>query len=474
MPISDHTNRILKRIFALNPSVRISLKELRREIMSVKTFVMSENELKNATRATKEAARAFGQTVPEEEQEEDLDEEEEEDLVEYETADVAYGRDEDAQIVEAVLVQNQAVEEDIALTSPPVSPSASRGEHDPPCPTFDILLTFYLATVDDDKTPSPSTPTGSTSRAPMTPPATPRRAIRPPALNQMPARRGGLKSSYSTDGSHSGSSAEDSDASSSDTLASDDDESLDATPRARRQQRRRKSSREVFSTPPQQARSVFGAGDYVGPRSTRTLPPSPVTPSSAHRRPRAAATRSVSPRAAAAAAGANSASRRTRKTSVDSSSSSSGASNSQPPTPTGPPPHHYSSHQPHIYDASSPRDGFSFAKTPQQKQPPPRRASAPVVQTAYYPLFADWQDVAQAQQSHYQVQLPPPVFLPAFQEDADDAMDGEDAFEFPMPPQPGYYTRAPAEEGQVPIVDVREAAVQAQNTSQNNNHHYST
>jgi hypothetical protein len=77
--------------------MRISLKELRREILSVKTFVMSEDELKNATRATKEAARAFAQSVPEERPEEV----EEQDM----------------------LVQNQLYEEDIMLVSPCVSQS---------------------------------------------------------------------------------------------------------------------------------------------------------------------------------------------------------------------------------------------------------------------------------------------------------------------------------------------------------------
>ncbi|GEM11520.1 hypothetical protein Rt10032_c15g5537 [Rhodotorula toruloides] len=62
LPISEHTNRILKRIFALNPQARISLSELRREITSVRTFTMSDDELRNATRATKEAARAFAQS----------------------------------------------------------------------------------------------------------------------------------------------------------------------------------------------------------------------------------------------------------------------------------------------------------------------------------------------------------------------------------------------------------------------------
>lgn len=82
LPISDHTNRILKRIFALNPAARISLKDLRREILSVKTFVMSEDELKHATRATKEAARAFGQTVPEDHEEAIPEVDEEDEIVE--------------------------------------------------------------------------------------------------------------------------------------------------------------------------------------------------------------------------------------------------------------------------------------------------------------------------------------------------------------------------------------------------------
>ncbi|TKA49999.1 hypothetical protein B0A53_06536, partial [Rhodotorula sp. CCFEE 5036] len=59
LPISDHTNRILKRIFALNPQARISLAELRREIMAVRKFTMTEEELAHATRATREAAKAF-------------------------------------------------------------------------------------------------------------------------------------------------------------------------------------------------------------------------------------------------------------------------------------------------------------------------------------------------------------------------------------------------------------------------------
>lgn len=71
---------------------------------------MSEDELKHATRATKEAARAFGQTVPED-HEEAIPEVDEED-----------------EIVEAML-QNSGIEEDIMLTSASVSPNVTRGEH---------------------------------------------------------------------------------------------------------------------------------------------------------------------------------------------------------------------------------------------------------------------------------------------------------------------------------------------------------
>lgn len=106
LPISEHTNRILKRIFALNPSMRISLRDLRREILSVKTFVMTESELKHATRATKEAARAFGQTLPE-------------------------GQEEDAvfeSVEESMVLGTPAPSEDNMRPLEPISSAADRGE----------------------------------------------------------------------------------------------------------------------------------------------------------------------------------------------------------------------------------------------------------------------------------------------------------------------------------------------------------
>ncbi|KAM0786031.1 hypothetical protein ACM66B_006846 [Microbotryomycetes sp. NB124-2] len=398
LPISEHTNRILKRIFALNPAMRISLKELRREILSVKTFVMTEDELKHATRATKEAARAFGQTIASE-----IDEE----LKELSQPD-------------AMILGTPVPSED-ALPATPVTRRA-------PC-------------LNDDGRSDPATPTQPVRRAaPITPPATPQPPNRPPLVNQPPPKSG-LKSSYSTDGSI------DSD-SSSDTLNSD--EESDNVVRRRRRQ-------EVFSTPPQQPRSVFQAERHLG--EDGALPPSPVTPT-CHRRPRAVTTRSTSPRDATRGTGS-----RRRKVSADSSSSSSGASASQPPTPTGlapygssPPPLHYQLAQSvRIFDSNSP--AIDSSRHFVESEPfhgkhahPQAQQHHAQVQTAYYPLLADWSDVADAQRSHYDVTLPPPVFVPA-------VVDHDSIYDLPAPPTTGYYRREPAQNGQVAHVTVREAAL---------------
>ncbi|GAA5974103.1 hypothetical protein JCM21900_002959, partial [Sporobolomyces salmonicolor] len=119
LPISEHTNRILKRIFALNPAVRISLGELRREISSIKTFVMTEEELRHATRATREAARAFansGKAAQQRRQQEEVlydEEESEEPMMDVE---------------ETVLESEPSsfTSEVDLLHSPPLSPWASQ------------------------------------------------------------------------------------------------------------------------------------------------------------------------------------------------------------------------------------------------------------------------------------------------------------------------------------------------------------
>lgn len=344
-----------------------------------------------------------------------------------------------------MLVQNQPYEEDIML----VSPCVSQGEFLALDSALSNWLTLLLLSAyeDDELTPSPVTPTQPPSQtAPITPPATPRRLNRPAPPALKPST---LKSTYSSDGSMSHSGSEDS----SDTLASDDES---ATPR--RSARRRQ---EVFTTPPQQTRGVFQSEDRL-PGADGALPPSPVTPTS-HRRPRAAATRSVSPRAAARTSAAN----RRRKASFDSSSSSSGNS-SQPPTPTGPPPHYGHSstsaldygltNHVRIVDSSSPRDHeMTFANSADGDEQSYLRAAKPIatevqsqVHTAFYPVIAqDWAEGASSQ-AHYSVTLPPPVFLPH-------VADGEEAYyDFPLPPT-GYYHSKPAHNGEPATVSVQEA-----------------
>ncbi|KAG1806714.1 serine/threonine protein kinase, negative regulator of sexual conjugation and meiosis [Suillus plorans] len=57
LPISKSFNDILKRIFRLQPFSRISLPELREEILNLDTFYMSDAELRDASDNAQEAAR---------------------------------------------------------------------------------------------------------------------------------------------------------------------------------------------------------------------------------------------------------------------------------------------------------------------------------------------------------------------------------------------------------------------------------
>ncbi|GAA5874347.1 hypothetical protein JCM1840_001355 [Sporobolomyces johnsonii] len=405
LPISEHTNRILKRIFALNPAVRISLGELRREISAVKTFVMTEEELRHATRATREAARAFAssgkaaqQRRPEEEV---LYEEEGEEFDEEPMMDVD----------EAVLESEPssfASEVDL-LHSPPLSPWASQ------------------TPVNVRQTPAPATPTQPPRKTPLTPPATPRRNVRPLPI-QPP--RSNVAPTYSDESD------------SSDTLASSASSS---------DGHRRKRS-DVFSTPPQHSRASLEAY-RAQPSSSEEFPrhqspASPVTPTRARRR--------SSPRGAAKSLPNNP--RHRRKPSFDSSSSSSGNGSSQPPTPTGSP----SYAAPIVADASSTsslqfqldntvriadaddlleQQAFSLDGSTGSGYVASASHSSngsKASYTAYYPLLADWADAASSQQASYNVvQLPKPVLLPA---EVDDHDGHSSSFEFPMPPM-GFYTR---------------------------------
>ena len=64
LPISHSTNRILKGLFALEPRERMSLRELRRAVLAVDTFTMTEDELRTAHSAARAAAAAVRPIPP--------------------------------------------------------------------------------------------------------------------------------------------------------------------------------------------------------------------------------------------------------------------------------------------------------------------------------------------------------------------------------------------------------------------------
>ncbi|KAF5390525.1 hypothetical protein D9757_002700 [Collybiopsis confluens] len=64
LPISKQANNILKRIFHLNPLNRVSIKDLRKEILAVETFFMSEEDLGHSTDVVRTAAAYYAVPRP--------------------------------------------------------------------------------------------------------------------------------------------------------------------------------------------------------------------------------------------------------------------------------------------------------------------------------------------------------------------------------------------------------------------------
>ncbi|GAA5989844.1 hypothetical protein JCM10908_002343 [Rhodotorula pacifica] len=391
LPISDHTNRILKRIFALNPQARISLAELRREIMAVRRFTMTQEELAHATRATREAAKAFAASgkAPRAEQAAPAPAPTPQQQ-RREPSNVVYVDDSDDDM-DADLAQEAYPEEQVL---PPVS--------------------SWSHTVDESQF---ATPTQPSRKTPLTPPATPRRSTRSAHSPADPARR------------------------------------TSPTPRRRRAEvplTPPSQSRPTFESlaageavPDAKHDHVQVPPTPVTPTQRRRASPTRTSPTPSRRSPRSM--NRPSPVSSSA---------RRRKNSMDSSSSSSGHSSSlsQPATPTTA---HYPNHYANkvrIAGEDSPstilRSRSAELDAELHLQPSASNSSTLSVgtkaaYTAYYPIWSDdWADACRNQQADYHVELPPPVVLPA-------EMDDHDEYEFPMPPIPtdaavGYYTRVPA------------------------------
>ncbi|GAA6039997.1 hypothetical protein JCM8097_002659 [Rhodosporidiobolus ruineniae] len=392
LPISDHTNRILKRIFALNPLARISLPDLRREILSVKTFVMTEDELRHASRATREAARAFAQSGKAPRPEEPMYEEE---MV-----------DEDA--MQDVLESDPSsfASEDDVLASPPLSPCAVDA---PP----------HHA--------SPSTPTQPPRKAPLTPPATPRRAARPPPI-QPP--RSNLAQTWS-DGSDSPSSPS-------------------SSPRGRKRADVFSTPPQEPRATFEAYRSRSRSPDFL-----QQTPPSPVTPTSRRRSsprssPRAGGARQLPRRRkpsadSSSSSSGNSSSQPATPTYPSSLAHGSGYGHGHPATKVriagleddGP-----------LTTLTDLSLGTSHSVAHSVSSASHLSAGTKAAYTAYYPIWSDdWAEAAQASSAAggkpaaYHVELPPPVVLPAALDEQPMPAEGE-TLHFPMPPvQTGYYTR---------------------------------
>ena len=348
LPISKHTNSILKRIFAINSAARISLAELREEIKRVGTFVMTEQELSGASKATKEAARSFA-------------------------GESAVG---------------SSVEEDIVMDTP-ASP--------PPSPWS------TTAALDESPRQVPSrrasNPPSSSFRPverplePLTPPTTPRRLNRPPPLESTSLASGfssGSNGSMSPCGSGS-----------SDTLASYDTSAqtpviLSTPPQ---------SSRVVFGqlstpstpTPRRTKAAVFPPPHASSHSAVPTLLASPTRPNTRARPARPA--RSL-------------ARKRKESLDSSSSSSGTSSQPATPSALDFRHPaassidYRLATSQVRIASDEVEEMEFKMMEDPLMSTTTPTTGGKGC--TAYYPLFSDWSDVAKEQHSFYNVALPTP------------------------------------------------------------------
>lgn len=290
------------------------------------------------------------------------------------------------------------------------------------CPL--VLLGPFDATPTHEQVAGPETPAQPVRKAPLTPPATPRRSGRHASAQKA--------TSYS----------------SSSTLATLSDESYS-------------TANNRYATPPQLNESVFSSSSEEFPRhqevASVVTPPSPVTPGTRRRR----SSLVTPPRS------------HRRKPSADSSSSSSGNSSSQPPTPTGPLSFaqaqaasttsslsfnlgnavRIAGTDEHRLLTSRLEDTLNFSHSSVADDASSLGYAASASQssngskasyTAYYPLLADWADAASSQQASYNVvSLPPPVILPATKVDGNDLQwpAPPSHVEAPAAPAPGYYSR---------------------------------
>ncbi|GAA6005275.1 serine/threonine-protein kinase [Rhodotorula paludigena] len=386
LPISEHTNRILKRIFALNPQARISLADLRREILSVRTFVMSEDELRHASRATKEAARAFAQSGKSarsqlEEQEALYAAAEQQRRAEQQQQQhVLYEEEEEGEYEDAM--QDIEGEEDILEIRAPTTPWAKADDYS-----------------------SPATPTQPSRKTPLTPPATPRRVPRePPAPINPPPR----------------------------------------SPTSRRKRV------DAPSTPPPQSRASFEQyrSRSHDEDDLFQTPPSPVTPTSRRRTsprrsPRGAArqlpnSRRRKPSNDSSSSSSGNSSQPATPTGIPPFTAAQAAAIGYAPN-----------NKVRIAGEDEPVPVRTFTDltldrpcASNESTSSTLSAGTKAAYTAYYPIWSDdWADACRDQQASYHVELPAPVVLPAEMDDHD--VETED-YAFPLPPSTGFYTRVPA------------------------------